>query len=142
MDAHIYGAYHRRFTKEHHPVNNAWSASENRLAWLLNMSWDEYNKFNQAALPEYLDLLSEDLKTVDPTASLLIDGGVGNPALVAQVISNRQIVCLAQAEQSSAEIWEANAERKTMKELIYQLPEREKACKRSLNLISALRRRF
>ena len=61
MDAHIYGTYHSRFTPERHPVNTAWSTSENGLAWLLSMSWDEFNNFNQAALPEYLDLLAEDL---------------------------------------------------------------------------------
>lgn len=69
MDASIYGAYHGRFERERHPVNKAWSSSENGLAWLLDMSWDEFNNFNQAALPEYLDLLAEDIKALDPTAN-------------------------------------------------------------------------
>jgi len=132
MDAHIYGVYHSRFTQEHHPVNRSWSTSENGLAWLLNMSWDEFNNFNQAALPEYLSLLAEDLETVDAKDSLLVDGGICNPALLAQVILPHQIVCLAAPEKSSAEIWGENEERNVMKEIIYQLPEPEKSWQKFL----------
>jgi uridine kinase len=57
MDAHIYGTYHNRFTPERHPVNTAWSSAPDGLAWLLDLSWEEFNQFNQAAVPEYLDLL-------------------------------------------------------------------------------------
>src|SRR5512139_217497 len=64
MDAHIYGDYHGRFTEERHPVNWAWSTAENGLAWLLDMSWEEFDGFNQAALPEYLDLLASDLQAI------------------------------------------------------------------------------
>lgn len=93
------------------------------------MTWNEFNRFNQAALPEYLDLLSEDLEATDSDSSILIDGGICNPALLAQVIPPRQIVCLANPERSSAEIWET-AERNSMKEAIYQLPKPEEAwCK-------------
>jgi replication-associated recombination protein RarA len=132
MDAHIYGAYHGRFTQERHPVNRAWSTARDGLAWLLEMSWDEFDRFNQAALPEYLDLLVEDLDTTKVNASVLIDGGICNPALVAQVISIRQIVCLAIRERSSAEIWEETDERNSMKEVIYQLDKPEEAWRRFL----------
>ena len=127
MDAHIYGAYHGRFTQEHHPVNKAWSTSQNGLAWILKLSWDEFNRFNQAALPEYLNLLAEDLDATPPNTSLLIDGGICNPALIAQVIPAHQIVCLARPERPSAEIWEETSERNAMKEMIYQLPNPEEA---------------
>jgi hypothetical protein len=127
MDAHIYGAYHGRFTQERHPVNKEWSTAQNGLAWLLDKSWDEFDSFNQAALPEYLDLLSEDLDATKPSASILIDGGICNPALLAQVISPRQIVCLEIPEQSSAAIWKETNERSSMKEIIYQLAEPEEA---------------
>ena len=63
MDAHIYGSYHGRFTQQRHPVNKAWSSSQNGLAWLLGMSWEEFDNFNRAALPEYLDLLAKTCKT-------------------------------------------------------------------------------
>jgi len=132
MDAHVYGAYHGRFTQERHPVNRAWSTAKDGLAWLLDMSWDEFNSFNQAALPEYLDLLTQDLDAANPNASVLIDGGICNPALVAQVIPTRQIVCLAMPDRPGAEIWQETAERSSMKEMIFQLTEPEEAWRRFL----------
>ena len=124
MDVHIYGSYHTRFTPERHPVNSAWSTSENGLAWLLGMSWDEFNSFNQAALPEYLDLLAWDLTDSSPESPLLIDGGISNPALIAQVIPTRQIVCLS--APLDVNVWES-ADRRSMKDAIYQLPNPEEA---------------
>jgi len=91
MDAHIYGAYHSRFTQKRHPVNRAWSTARDALAWLLDMSWDEFDSFNQAALPEYLDLLSKDLNATKSNASVLIDGGICNPGLLAQAIATRPV---------------------------------------------------
>lgn len=133
MDAHIYGIYHERFTPERHPVNTAWATAENGLAWLLTMSWAEFNNFNQAALPEYLDLLAEDIAVIDPNCSILIDGGISNPALLAQAFPAKQIVCLANPELSSQEIWEASPERLAMKEFIHQLPNLEQAWQTFLN---------
>ena len=127
MDAQIYGAYHGRFTQERHPVNKAWTTAENGLAFLLDLTWEAFNQFNQAALPEYLDLLAEDLDATDPKAGILIDGGISNPALVAEVISPRQMICLAGPKRSSAEIWEGSDERSSMKEYIYQLSNPEAA---------------
>ncbi len=132
MDAHIYGAYHGRFTQERHPVNSAWSTARDGLAWLLDMSWDEFDSFNQAALPEYLDLLAEDLEATNPSASVLIDGGICSPAILAQVISTHQIVCLAIPQRSSAEIWNETDERKGMKEAVYQLAKPEEAWRKFL----------
>lgn len=124
MDAHIYGSYHSRFTPERHPVNFAWSTSENGLAWLLAMSWDEFNSFNQAALPEYLDLLAEDVADSSPTSPLLIDGGICNPALLNHVIPARQIICLSAPLDIT--VWES-ADRQSMKDEIYKLPNPEAA---------------
>ena len=132
MDAHIYGAYHGRFTHKRHPVNREWSTARDGLAWLLDMSWDEFDSFNQAALPEYLDLLVEDLDATKPNASVLIDGGICNPALIAQVITTRQIVCLAIPGRSSAEIWKETNERNSMKEAIDQLAKPEEAWRKFL----------
>lgn len=125
MDMHVYGEYHSRFTQKLHPVNKAWSTAPDGLAWLLDMSWDEFYHFNQAALPEYLSLLVEDLNGMPPNAPILIDGGICNPAILAQVISPRQMVCLATPGKSSADIWNENEERLSMKKVIYQLPKAE-----------------
>lgn len=127
MDAHIYGTYHGRFLPDRHPVNCAWSSAPDGLAWLLAMSWEEFNSFNQAALPEYLDLLAEDLASTDLNARLVIDGGISNPALLAQVISPHQLVCLAKPELSAANVWTEPGERSSMKETIDQLPKPEEA---------------
>jgi len=132
MDAHIYGAYHGRFTHERHPVNWAWSAAPNALAWLLDMSWDEFDSFNRAALPEYLDLLAQDLGATEGCAGMLIDGGISNPALIAQVISARQMVCLAAPEGSSARAWKGDDERRSMKQAVDQLPHPEEAWRKFL----------
>ena len=132
MDAQIYGAYHGRFTQERHPVNKIWSTADNGLAFLLDMTWDDFNQFNQTALPEYLDLLAEDLNATDASASILIDGGISNPGLVAEIISPKNIICLVGPDRSSAEIWEGSDERLAMKEYIYQLPNPEEAWRKFL----------
>ena len=131
MDAHIYGNYHDRFTANH-PVNRAWTAAPNGLAWLLQMSWERFNQFNQAALPEYLDLLAADLERPEYARGVLIDGGVCNPALLAQVIPATQLVCLAAPEQSSSQVWEAGGERGEMKLFIDQLPQPEELWRKFL----------
>jgi hypothetical protein len=129
MDAHIYGTYHNRFSPERHPVNTAWSASENGLAWLLTMSWDEFNNFNQAALPEYLDLLAEDLALTPLDSPLLIDGGISNAAMLAKALPLRQIVCLA--AKPGVNVWDG-ADRQAMKEAIIQLHDPEQAWRKFL----------
>jgi len=123
MDAHIYGSYHARFTARRHPANHAWSTAADGLAWLLALSWEEYDAFNRAALPEYLHLLTEDLRDLDPEAGLLVDGGIIHPALLAQALPRRQIVCLAGPSRSSALVWESTTERRSMKEAIGRLPD-------------------
>ena len=124
MDAHIYGTYHERFTGERHPVNKAWATAENGMAWLLDMDWEAFNNFHQAALPEYLDLLVKDLETKSPDESIIIDGGIWHPALLAQALPPSQIICLA-SEDSSKEIWEGNAERQAMKDMFSYFPNPE-----------------
>lgn len=122
MDDHIYGDYHGRFSPARHPVGYVWSTAPNTLAWLLNLSWDEFDAFNRAALPEYLDLFTEDLSS-ERDAALLVDGGLWNPALLAQVVPAQQIVCLAVPTLTSEAIWEDDPERRSMKEIVYQLPD-------------------
>jgi len=127
MDAHIYGSYHGRFSPTRHPVNMVWSTAPDGLAWLLGLSWDEFDSFNRAALPEYLDLLCDDLDEVDLNSALLVDGGLCNPGLLAQVLPTRQIACLAAPEVSSVKVWEQTGERAAMKDAIARLPNPEAA---------------
>ncbi len=132
MDAHVYGTYHSRFTPEGHPAGHAWSTAENGLTWLLEKSWEEFDRFNQTALPEFLSLLAEDLATTAPRAPLLIDGGICNPAIIAQVLPAHQIVCVARPGRTSAEIWHETAERRSMKDAFAQLPQPDEMWRRFL----------
>ena len=133
MDAHVYGDYYGRFSPTRHPVNTAWATAPNGLGWLLGMTWEEFDNFNQAAFPEYADLLAADLADSDPTQVLIIDGGISTPALAAQLISANQIICLANPGQTSAEIWEGNEERLAFKEFTNQLPDPESAWQKFLD---------
>ena len=132
MDAQVYGAYHGRFSGQRHPVNSDWSKSPNGLAWLLAMSWEAFDNFNRAALAEYLDLLAEDVQAGAADGGLMIDGGICNPAIIAQVMPAKQIVCLATEERPSREVWEADAERLQMKEAVMDLGLGEEAWDRFL----------
>jgi hypothetical protein len=133
MDAHIYGEYQERFTRRQHPVNYAWISAENGLTWQLSMSWDEFDSFNRAALPEYLDLFAQDLVPRNLENGLIVDGGIFNPAVLTQVFPAQRIVCLARPERTSVEIWEGDEERLAMKGFIQQLPDGEAAWRRFLD---------
>lgn len=123
MDAHIYGTYHGRFTATRHPVNSQWAAAPNGLAWLLALSETEFTAFNQAAVPEYLDLLAEDLAAMPSDTPVLIDGGIVHTAVAAQAFPARQMVCLVRPALSSAEIWSETEARQGMQAMIDQLPD-------------------
>lgn len=127
MDAHIYGSYHKRFSKERHPTNHAWANAPNGLQWFLNMTWNQFYDFNRAALPEYLDLLAEDMQRNTIENTVLVDGGIFIPSLLAQVLPKGQIVCLVASEESIRNLWEENAERLEMKELVHRLPNPDNA---------------
>lgn len=122
MDAHIYGEYHGRFSPTRHPVNHQWAAAANPFTWLLEMSWARFESFNQAAVPEYLDLLAEDLATLPANTPVLIDGGIVHTAVAAHAFPARQMVCLVRPALASAEIWSETEERLGMKAMIDQLP--------------------
>lgn len=125
MDDYIYGDYHGRFLPARHPANYAWSTAPDPLAWLLNLAWEEFDAFNRAALPEYLDLFAEDLDCA-PELPLLVDGGLYNPALLVQAVPASQVVCLTMPTLTSEAVWERDQERRAMKEMIYQLPDGER----------------
>ena len=79
--------------------------------------------YRAATLPEYLDLLAEDLDAMELKGALLVDGGLCTPGLLAQVLPARQIACLAAPDLSSEQIWEGTAERAAMKDAMAHLPD-------------------
>ncbi len=132
MDAHVYGTYHSRFTVKDHPVNKAWSASPNGLEWLLDMSWEEFDCFNRAALVEYLHLLCEDIGDMPAKARLLVDGGIINTSILAMALPADQIVCLTGPQKTSAEVWQADADRQSMLDMVRELPHPDEAVRKFL----------
>lgn len=131
LDAHIYGDWHSRFTSERHPANNQWTSAPNSLEWLLGMDWAGYDRFQRAALFEYLDLLADDLEC-GPGGRVLLDGGLYHPALLAKVLSADRIVCLARPQRSAREVWESSAERRAMRDSMNNLPDPDAAWARFL----------
>lgn len=127
MDSHLFGDYPSRCTQARHPALKTWFAAPDPFAWLLGLPPDEFEVFNRATTAEYLDLLADDLRGAEPDDALLIDGGITNPALLAQVMPVSRIVCMETPEAMSARIWEESAERRSMKEMALQLPNPEAA---------------
>ncbi len=125
MDAQIFGGYQSRYIPERHPASLAWFRAGDPLAWALALSLDDWYHLNRATHAEYLDLLADDLAASDPGSPLLIDGGITNPALLAQVLPVSQIVGLAVPPSLSTRLWEEDDERRGMKEAIERLPEPE-----------------
>ena len=125
MDAQIFGGYQGRYVPERHPASLAWFRAGDPLAWALSLSLDDWYHLNRATHAEYLDLLADDLSASDPGSLLLIDGGITNPALLAQVLPVSQIVCLAVPRSLSTRLWEEDDERRGMKEAIERLPDPE-----------------
>lgn len=130
MDAHIFDDYPQRCTAERHPALKAWYTAPDPFAWMLNLAEDEFVAFNRASNAEYLDLIADELSGRDPGAMLLVDGGFTHPALLAQGVDTRRIVCLETTEAASTKAWEESPDRQFMKEMVFQLPDPQAAwCK-------------
>ena len=127
MDAQIFGGYQDRYRPERHPASLAWFRAGDPLAWALSLSLDDWYHLNRATHAEYLDLLADDLLANDPGSRLLIDGGITNPALLAQVLPTSQIACLAVPPSLSTYLWEEDEERRGMKEAIQRLANPQQA---------------
>jgi hypothetical protein len=127
MDEHIYGSYFERFEADRHPANTAWAAAENGLAWLLDMSWDEFDAWNRAAAAEYVDLFAADVAEMDPAQRLLVDGGLYHPHLLTRVLPTERIVSLTAPHQDSTAVWTGSSERLAMKEFMSSLPDPDRS---------------
>jgi len=133
LDAHIYGDWHDRFTAERHPANHQWTSAPNSLAWLLAMTWPDYDRFQRAALFEYLDLLDQDLEHAQ-AGRFLLDGGIYHPALLAEVLPAERVVCLARPPRPAREVWEGSEERRAMRDFMRELSDPDAAWARFLDL--------
>jgi hypothetical protein len=126
MDAHIYDAYMPHYSAERHPACTAWFGAENPLAWVMALSWAEFDALNRATNAEYLDLLADHLlQHTDPQRPLLIDGGFTHPSIVAQVALTSHIVCLQATPELVEQEWNSQEQRLQMKEWVHALPQPE-----------------
>ena len=132
MDEHIYGSYVGRYTLERHPSSTAWFSAPNPLAWVMSLSWEEFNSLNRAANAEYLDLLADDLADTNAHQRLLIDGGITHPSVLAQVMSPERVFCVQVAPEQSARMWETAGDRSDMRDWIHALPNPEKMWRKFL----------
>ena len=140
MDEHIFGGYMGLYTSERHPASAAWFTASNPFVWAFSLPWEEFNALNRAANAEYLDLLADELEQQDHDQSLLIEGGITHPAILAQVIPPDQIACLEISEENRLSTWENSAERAPMKGWVYELPDPEKQWQRFLDLDQTMTR--
>lgn len=121
MDARIYGEYHAQFSAKRHPISTQWAAAPDGLAWLLDLSWEEFDAFNRASLPEYVDLLAHELGSRDDTAPVLVDGGVWHPTLLSVALDPARIVCLRREALDPEALWSQPGERAGMRDAVMAL---------------------
>jgi hypothetical protein len=133
MDARIYGSYHARFSPARHPASSAWSAAPDGLSWLLEMTWEEFDAFSRASLPEYLDLFVADLAAIDAASPIIVDGGVWTPALLARVVPSARILHLRGPYTDSLALWDQPGERSGMRDAILALPSGQERWSRFLD---------
>lgn len=122
MDAHIFADYPQRCTDERHPSLKTWFSAPDPFAWMLGLAEGEFVAFNRSSNAEYLDLIADDLRERAQDETLLVDGGLTHPALLAQVVSVGQIVCLETTKAASVRAWEESPDRQFMKEMVLGLP--------------------
>ena len=132
MDAHIFDDFPQRCTGTRHPALKSWFTAPDPFAWMLGLAEDEFADFNRASNAEYLDLIADDLQERGQNETLLIDGGFTHPALLAQVVDVRQIVCLATTEAASVRAWEESTDRQFMKEMVLRLPDPQESWRKFL----------
>lgn len=131
MDEHLYGEYTRLSSIRRHPALSEWFRASDSFAWLLGLTEAAFTAFNRASTAEILDLLAADISGMDGDAPLMVDGGITNPALLAQVMPTSRIVCVATSPALSREVWEGD-ERRWMKAMALALPDGEAAWQRFL----------
>jgi hypothetical protein len=121
MDARIYGTYHAMFSPSRHPVSCRWRSAGDGLAWLLDMTWDDFDAFNRASVPEYLDLLTREIQAFDDPRPIVVDGGTYHAALLAAVLEPSRIVCMRREGSDASALWAGPGARSDMRDAVMGL---------------------
>lgn len=133
MDERIFGSYGRLYTKERHPAMTTWFSAENPLAWVMSLSWAEFNALNRAANAEFLDLLADELVDNEANRPILIDGGITHPSILTQVMGSRNVLGLTISVTDSVHEWETGETRAAMKAMVQGLPDPEETWQKFLH---------
>ena len=120
MDEAFFGRF--QIDPQRHPATSAWFAAENPLGWMLSLCWEEFDALYRASNAEMLDLLAADLAG-QPDESLIIDGGITHPSVLARAVPPGRIICLEREEAARAREWETAASRVEMKASVLALPD-------------------
>jgi hypothetical protein len=91
VDERLYGRWHGAIDARRHPALAAWSGTADPLAWQLALEPGAFLSFHAALTAEGLDLLARELHGRDAGAPLLVDGGFGSVAVLAQSLG--RIAC-------------------------------------------------
>ncbi len=140
VDKHVFEDYPNRCTLESHPALKTWFSAPDPFVWLLGLSEGQFQDFNRASTAEYLDLISDDLAGDAPDKRTLVDGGISRAVVLAHVAPVNRIVCLNTTEAMSVRTWEESADRHLMKDLVFRLPDPEKAWKKFLRFDALMTR--
>ncbi|MCO5196408.1 MAG: hypothetical protein M9941_01370 [Anaerolineae bacterium] len=122
MDARTYGSFFGRYDPVRHPASTAWLSAENPLAYLLNMTWAQFDSYNRTTQTECLDLLADELAELPTNRPLLVDGGITHPSLLVQSLSAEKIVCLSASNALRIHEWETAENRAEMRNWVTSLP--------------------
>lgn len=123
MDARMFGDYVGKYTETAHPASCAWLRRADALQWALSLSWDEFNRLNEATNVEILDLFSQEVQASTETKPLVVDGGLSHPYLLAQVLPVGNILCIQRDEAARAGTWQRDENKLQMKSVIQALPD-------------------
>jgi hypothetical protein len=123
MDARIFGDYVGKYTETAHPASCAWLKRADALQWALSHSWDEFNRLNEAANVETLDLFSQEVQASTETRPLVVDGGLSHPYLLTHVLPLTNVLCIQRDEAVRAGTWERDENKLHMKSMIQALPD-------------------
>ena len=93
------------------------------MQWALSLSWDEFNRLNEATNIEILDLFSQEVRASSETRPLLVDGGLSHPYLLAQVLPVDNVLCLKRDDTARAATWECDENKLRMRDMILALPD-------------------
>lgn len=125
MDRRIFADYMAHYTPGRYPASSAWLTREDGLAWVLSLSWPEFDDLNAATNAEWLALLAAELRDLPPDRPLVVDGGLSHPALLAQVLDPRQVLCLEREEGVGTVLWQTDEKRIPMMEAILAMTDGE-----------------